>query len=231
MMGRNRSSKKINHILPMKSVDIRTGRIIGRDTEKHGLYYVDEVTQSGTVMLAHGTTEREAWLWHRSSRGVESCDTLNWLTYEESYPVHSITSREAHVQSSPISSATEYISPNLISEVSNSQPSDSQTSNSHDLVETTGNVEPEQQESTNQKAHEQGEHVLEEVSNKYTLPARANRGISAKWYSPERFSKGSKYPMANIANGYLSEEANAFSASLYSEETPLSVEQALKSEE
>nr|GFA98708.1 UDP-glucuronosyl/UDP-glucosyltransferase [Tanacetum cinerariifolium] len=46
----------------------------------------------------------------------ESCDTLNWLTYEESYPVHSTTSREAHVQSSPISSATEDISPNLISE-------------------------------------------------------------------------------------------------------------------
>nr|GEZ68832.1 hypothetical protein [Tanacetum cinerariifolium] len=45
--------------------DIKTGRIIGRGTEKRGLYYVDEVTQSGTVMLAHGTTERKAWLWHR----------------------------------------------------------------------------------------------------------------------------------------------------------------------
>nr|GFB66347.1 putative reverse transcriptase, RNA-dependent DNA polymerase [Tanacetum cinerariifolium] len=41
----------------------------------------------------------------------------------------------------------------------------------------------------------------------------------------------SKYPMANIANGYLSEEAKAFSASLYPEETPSSVEQALKSKE
>nr|GEX66960.1 RNA-directed DNA polymerase, eukaryota, reverse transcriptase zinc-binding domain protein [Tanacetum cinerariifolium] len=66
---------------------------------------------------------------------------------------------------------------------------------------------PQQQESTNQEAQEQREHVLEEVSNKYTLSARANRGIPAKRYSPERFSKGSKYPMANIANGYLSEEA------------------------
>ena len=26
---------------------------------------MDEVTQQGTVMLAHGTTNREAWLWHR----------------------------------------------------------------------------------------------------------------------------------------------------------------------
>nr|GEV95688.1 putative ribonuclease H-like domain-containing protein [Tanacetum cinerariifolium] len=45
--------------------DIRTGRIIGRGTEREGLYYVDEVTTSGTVMLAHRTSEKEAWLWHR----------------------------------------------------------------------------------------------------------------------------------------------------------------------
>ncbi|XP_076933537.1 uncharacterized protein LOC143599475 [Bidens hawaiensis] len=45
--------------------DIRTGMIIGRGTERQGLYYVDEVTQQGTVMLAHGSTDREAWLWHR----------------------------------------------------------------------------------------------------------------------------------------------------------------------
>lgn len=45
--------------------DIRTGAIIGRDTERQGLYYVDEVSQNGVVMLSHGTKEREAWLWHR----------------------------------------------------------------------------------------------------------------------------------------------------------------------
>ncbi|KAJ9553092.1 hypothetical protein OSB04_017137 [Centaurea solstitialis] len=45
--------------------DIRTGTIIGRGTERNGLYYVDEVARQGTVMLAHGTTNREAWLWHR----------------------------------------------------------------------------------------------------------------------------------------------------------------------
>nr|GFB24555.1 putative ribonuclease H-like domain-containing protein [Tanacetum cinerariifolium] len=43
----------------------RTRRIIGRGTERDGLYYVDEVVQISTVMLAHETTEREAWLWHR----------------------------------------------------------------------------------------------------------------------------------------------------------------------
>nr|GEY95465.1 putative ribonuclease H-like domain-containing protein [Tanacetum cinerariifolium] len=40
--------------------DIRTERIIGRGTEIDGFYYVDEVVQSGTAMLAHGTIEREA---------------------------------------------------------------------------------------------------------------------------------------------------------------------------
>nr|GFB31248.1 putative ribonuclease H-like domain-containing protein [Tanacetum cinerariifolium] len=41
------------------------GWIIGRGIERDGLYYVDKVVQSGIVMLAHETTEREAWLWHR----------------------------------------------------------------------------------------------------------------------------------------------------------------------
>nr|GEW57751.1 putative Gag-polypeptide of LTR copia-type [Tanacetum cinerariifolium] len=57
---------------PMKCPDdikayakIRTGAIIGRGTERQGLYYVDEVAQNGTVLLSHGTKEREAWLWHK----------------------------------------------------------------------------------------------------------------------------------------------------------------------
>nr|GFD36642.1 putative reverse transcriptase, RNA-dependent DNA polymerase [Tanacetum cinerariifolium] len=44
----------------------------------------------------------------------------------------------------------------------------------------------------NQEAQEQGEHVLEEVSNKYTLPARANREILAKRYSPESVEQALK---------------------------------------
>ncbi|XP_047976364.1 uncharacterized protein LOC125218680 [Salvia hispanica] len=47
-------------------VDIRTRRIIGRGTERQGIYYVDETTQQGgTAMLAHRSANREAWLWHR----------------------------------------------------------------------------------------------------------------------------------------------------------------------
>ncbi|GKD38224.1 hypothetical protein Tco_1258431 [Tanacetum coccineum] len=40
--------------------DIRMGAIIGRGTEIKGLYYMDEVTQNGAVMLSYGTAEREA---------------------------------------------------------------------------------------------------------------------------------------------------------------------------
>nr|GEU69113.1 putative reverse transcriptase, RNA-dependent DNA polymerase [Tanacetum cinerariifolium] len=67
-----------------------TGRIIGRGTHTHrerereGLYYVDEVTTSGTVMLAHGTSEREAWLWHRRLRHLFNSYSHNGGEYMNS---------------------------------------------------------------------------------------------------------------------------------------------------
>jgi len=42
--------------------DILTKEIIGRGTERGGLYYVDEVAHKGHVMLAHGTVTRQLWL-------------------------------------------------------------------------------------------------------------------------------------------------------------------------
>nr|GFB80986.1 putative ribonuclease H-like domain-containing protein [Tanacetum cinerariifolium] len=62
-----------------RTANTRTGWIIGRGTKRDGLYYVDEVVQSSTVMLAHGTTEREAWLWHRrlGRPSVSSSQTNN----------------------------------------------------------------------------------------------------------------------------------------------------------
>jgi len=39
--------------------------IIGRGTEREGLYYVDEVAHKGHAMLAHGLVTRQLWLWHR----------------------------------------------------------------------------------------------------------------------------------------------------------------------
>ncbi|XP_071741920.1 uncharacterized protein [Rutidosis leptorrhynchoides] len=50
---------------PFLLLDIRTEKIIGRGTERDGLYYVDEVTRDENVMLAHGSSDRQAWLWHR----------------------------------------------------------------------------------------------------------------------------------------------------------------------
>lgn len=42
--------------------DIQTGKIIGRGSERAGLYFVDEVNQQGTATLTHGTVDRQAWL-------------------------------------------------------------------------------------------------------------------------------------------------------------------------
>ncbi|PWA87275.1 ribonuclease H-like domain-containing protein [Artemisia annua] len=153
----------------------------------------------------------------------------------EGCPTHSTTPLEASSQYSPSPiSATQNISPNLVSEVSSSQPIDSQNNNSHELVESTSNAEPEQQETTNQSSQDHTEPVLEEVPSsqdhtepvleevpsKYTLPPRANRGVPAKRFSPEKISRSSKYPIANMAEGNLSKEAKAFTASLYSEKVP-----------
>ena len=45
---------------------IKMRRIIGRGTERQGLYYVGEMAHQGSAtMLAHGSATREAWLWHR----------------------------------------------------------------------------------------------------------------------------------------------------------------------
>nr|GEV28830.1 ribonuclease H-like domain-containing protein [Tanacetum cinerariifolium] len=83
------------------------------------------------------------------------------------------------------------------------------------IYETVGVQEHEEPTLT-----EVEEPTLTEVPEKYVLPKR---------YTPEKVSKSSKYPIANIAKGNLSKEAKAFFAGLYSEEAPSNVEQALKS--
>nr|GEW88288.1 putative reverse transcriptase, RNA-dependent DNA polymerase [Tanacetum cinerariifolium] len=50
----------------------------------------------------------------------------------------------------------------------------------------------------------------DEVPRKYVLPPRSNRGVPPKRYSPEKTTRGAKYPMANIAEGNLSNNAKAF---------------------
>ncbi|KAH6817869.1 shaggy-like protein kinase 32 [Perilla frutescens var. frutescens] len=48
-------------------------------------------------------------------------------------------------------------------------------------------------------------------TRRYVLPARTTRGIPSKRYSPEHQPRSSKYPVANLVKGNLSEEAKAFS--------------------
>nr|GEX36259.1 putative RNA-directed DNA polymerase [Tanacetum cinerariifolium] len=67
----------------------------------------------------------------------------------------------------------------------------------------------------------------EETSERYVLPPRANQEVPQKRYSLEKVSRGSRYPMANIAKGNLSKDAKAFDASVYSDEIFANTEQAL----
>nr|GEY25728.1 putative ribonuclease H-like domain-containing protein [Tanacetum cinerariifolium] len=79
-----------------------------------------------------------------------------------------------------------------------------------------------------------------EIQNHSTTSAEApNISATPEHHVPDMISKehekevprkGAKYPMANIAEGNLSNNAKAFAVSLCSEEIPSSFEQALKSE-
>ncbi|GKC10464.1 putative RNA-directed DNA polymerase [Tanacetum coccineum] len=226
--------------LPNCLYDIRTGRIIGYGTEREGLYYVDEVTPSGTVMLAHGTSEREAWLWHRRlghPSGERECiDTLSWL----SYVTHEEGRNHNTQNESPFSTQPEdpnvsdfQEAPNLISDVRQVNfPTQENTLGQGKSIQEQETISTQEDTQV-----EQNEHIEEQVnfpiqentSGRYALLPRANRGVPPKRYSLEKVSRGSRYPIANIAKRKLSEEAKAFSLSVYSDEIPANTEQALKS--
>ncbi|GJR63476.1 retrovirus-related pol polyprotein from transposon TNT 1-94 [Tanacetum coccineum] len=179
-----------------------------------------------------------------SGQGERECiDTLSWLSYgtHEGGRNHS-TQNESPFSTQPedpnVSDAQE--APNLIPEVSNTHASPIS-----EPIETTNNTSgqgesiQEQEKFVTQKDNnvEQNEHMKEQVnfptqedtSGRYVLPPRANRGVPPKRYSPEKVSRGSRYPIANIAKGNISEEAKAFILSMYSDEIPANTEQALKS--
>nr|GEV57694.1 putative reverse transcriptase, RNA-dependent DNA polymerase [Tanacetum cinerariifolium] len=212
--------------------DIRTRRIIGRVTKREGLYYVDEVNTSGTVMLAHGTSERDAWLWHRRL-GHPFVGYLHTL-----FP-------ELFLLSKPISCETCILAKshrqtfkpgNTRVKWSGKEQCDTlswlrYTSKECCPNQNTISVRAQERSSLNISATEDTvPNLISEVTIKYVLPVRSNRGIPPKRYTTEKTSRSSKYPIANIARGNLSNEAKAFFASVYLEEAPSNVEQALKSE-
>ncbi|KAI3768520.1 hypothetical protein L2E82_19267 [Cichorium intybus] len=178
---------------------------------------------------------------HSGQGEIESSDTLSWLEYVQATSeenIHSTqespnetaqkTSHNISTQyTNPNSSAIPDQSPNLTSEVCNTQSPHTHDSPEHvDLVTSDHETATEQEEQLD--IREQEELIQEQPTGRYMLPPRTNRGIPPKRYSPERESRGSRYPMANMAKGNLTQEAKAFNAALYSEETPTSIDQALK---
>ncbi|GJX60909.1 hypothetical protein Tco_0292299 [Tanacetum coccineum] len=105
--------------------------------------------------------------------------------------------------------------PNLIPKVSNTH-----SSPISEPIETTNNTSGQEQVNFP---------TQEDTSGRYVLPPRANWGVLPKIYSPEKVSRGSRYPIANIAKGNLSEEDKAFALSMYSDEILANTKQALKS--
>ncbi|GJX06710.1 retrovirus-related pol polyprotein from transposon TNT 1-94 [Tanacetum coccineum] len=173
-----------------------------------------------------------------SGQGEEQGDPLSWLSYTSAAIIgnkiqnHSTTSAEAP----NISATPEHPVPDMISEVSSSQPNNLDNSQPDNLDENNADDirDPTLDENNADDIRDPTSEIVqeheEEVPRKYVLPPRSNRGVPPKRYSPEKTTRGAKYPMANIAEGNLSNNAKAFAVSLCLEEIPSSIEQALKSE-
>ncbi|KAL9995478.1 putative RNA-directed DNA polymerase [Helianthus debilis subsp. tardiflorus] len=181
-------------------------------------------------------------------------DTLSWLQpvpFQKKEITHSTLDESFSYPSAPedpVTSAPVFMNnpPNLISEVSNSTNTSNETinvSNASDAVDEPVLYSNETIDVSN-ASDAVDEHVLssndvtkdgqteapeiyEEATERYVLPPRTNRGVPPMRYTPKKEARSSRYPMANIAKGNLSQEAKAFITSLYSEEVPTTVEQAL----
>ncbi|KAK1431416.1 hypothetical protein QVD17_07875 [Tagetes erecta] len=256
-----------------------TGEIIGRGIERQGLYYVEEVTQHGTVMLAHGITNREAWLWHRRlghpSIGCLGARRSYWgaklsffvLFLDDCTPLATATylinrlPTKALDLKTPLQTLSEFtkippaltLKPRVFGcsvfvhipkvsdfqthvDIQNTESHENQNDNTPDDLEIAieETVQEEQHELIHEEQHEpiheeQSEPEQIETTERYILPPRANRGIPPKRYSPEKQTRSSRYPMASIAKANLSNEAKAFNTSLYSEQIPTTVKEALES--
>ncbi|KAM0055171.1 putative RNA-directed DNA polymerase [Helianthus debilis subsp. tardiflorus] len=171
-----------------------------------------------------------------SGQGEKIYDTLGWLTKIFSQEVSHNNRDEAPAptpspQIDPTVSATNQDCPHPDTEVSHVEINETQNTETNNNESTADqNLQEESTQEQEEPTQEQEEHNMEEeTTGKYVLPPRANRGVPPKRYSPEKETRPSRYPMANIANGNLSKEAKAFTASLYKEQLPTSIEHALNS--
>ncbi|XP_016164574.1 uncharacterized protein LOC107607104 [Arachis ipaensis] len=139
-----------------RGTDILTKEIIGRGTEREGLYCVDEVAHQGHAMLAHGMVTRQLWLWHRRLRHP-SFEQVDGVTEHTSL----------NVENNSVHTTSESPFENVRQEVSNCQ---------------SDNVLPVFNETTNNNSIEL-EHE-EPEPNTFILPPRRNRGMPpdrCKW--------------------------------------------------
>ncbi|XP_071718917.1 uncharacterized protein [Rutidosis leptorrhynchoides] len=193
-----------------------------------GLYYVDEVSQQGTVSLAHGTPTREAWLWHRRlghpsagylhalipslflSNVVLNCETCILAKSHRRTFKPSDTRKDepfALIHSDVWGPASVIGGKNLRYFVLFIDDHMRMTW----IYFLTHKLE-----------------VFEKFSHFYKM--RVNRGVPPKRYSPEKEAQRSRYPIANIARGNLSNEAQKFNSALYSEKITSTVDQSMKSD-
>ncbi|KAJ0927704.1 putative RNA-directed DNA polymerase [Helianthus annuus] len=168
-----------------------------------------------------------------SSQGETEYDTLSWLKWvPSSEEVNHSTQDESlasHQSGGSTISAANQNPPSLITEVTNS-PTHEDVQNIESQENQFCDISYNHEIPIEQTVQEgQGEQTQEETAERYVLPPRANRGVPPKRYSPEKQTRSSRYPMESIAEGNLSREAKAFISTLYNEQIPNSVEQALES--
>nr|GFB05098.1 putative reverse transcriptase, RNA-dependent DNA polymerase [Tanacetum cinerariifolium] len=106
---------------------------------------------------------------------------------------------------------------------------DCETYENNESLESSNN-ETEQHPSNNETKQPSSQvDQIKEEPVRYELRPRTNWGVPLKRYTSEKEARRSRYPMANIAKGDLSPEAQIFTTSLYFEEILTFVKQALES--
>ncbi|KAJ0455579.1 putative RNA-directed DNA polymerase [Helianthus annuus] len=168
---------------------------------------------------------------HSGQGEKEYNDTLSWLSYN---PISEEISHDTQ-DIEPTISATSQDTPGPIPEVNESEThndiQNNNISNNHETGATEQTVHEAFEEDIENEEHDEDiEDNQDETIEGYVLPPRSNLGVPPKRYSPERYSRSSRYPLANIAEGNLSQEAKAFASSLYNDQIPNSINQALESE-
>nr|GFA73257.1 putative ribonuclease H-like domain-containing protein [Tanacetum cinerariifolium]GFA91440.1 putative ribonuclease H-like domain-containing protein [Tanacetum cinerariifolium] len=144
-----------------------------------------------------------------SGQEEEQCDTLSWLGYtsKESCLNHNTTSAGAQEQSSLNISATEDTIPNLISEVSNSQPSDSLDEILENIHETVGVQEHEEPTLTenNDMDVEMDALMRNGTWDKCILP-HWKKHVGCRWIFTIRYKPDGtveRYKSRLVAKGYI----------------------------